>query len=229
MQKAYVRSMRMLVEHYDKIPDKITEDELQDYFIYRQEASNWAPATMRICYTGIKFFYIHVLKRDWHLLTLLKTKHEKRLPTILFKEEVRRIFSSIITFHNYAYLATVYSCGLRLQEGLHLQISDIDGTRKIIHVHCGKGCKDRYVPLPDSTLLLLRCYWKTHRNNKLIFPALGRGQNQGATATTPMAIASVQGALKKTNCKASIKKRSVSVHTFRHYAEFRIMPNRTGF
>ncbi len=39
----------------------------------------------------------------------------------------------------------------------------------------GKGCRDRYIPLPKSTLLLLRKYWKTHSNKKLIFPALGRG------------------------------------------------------
>ncbi len=215
-QKAYIRAMRMLVEFYDKTPDKISEDELQDYFIHCQDTSKWAPATMRISYNGIKFFYMHVLKREWHLLKILKTKHEKRLPTILSQKEIRRIFSCITTFHNYAYLTTVYSCGLRLQEGLHLQTSDIDGTRKIIHVHCGKGCKDRYVPLPDSTLLLLRSYWKTHRNKNLLFPALGRGQNRGATATTPMSTSSIQGALKKATCKAGIKKKNVSVHTMRH-------------
>ena len=213
---AYIRAMRMLVEFYDKTPDKISEDELQDYFIHRQDTSKWAPSTMRICYTGIKFFYMHVLKREWHILKILKTKHEKRLPTILSQKEIRRIFSCITTFHNYAYLTTVYSCGLRLQEGLHLQTSDIDGTRKIIHVHCGKGSKDRYVPLPESTLLLLRSYWKTHRNKNLIFPALGRGQSRGITATTPMSISSIQGALKKATCKAGIKKKNVSVHTMRH-------------
>lgn len=215
-RQAYARAMRMLVEHYDKTPDKISEDELQDYFIHRQKVSGWAPATMRICYTGIRFFYRHVLRRDWHVLTILKTKREKRLPSVLTREEVRRIFSHITTFHNYTYLTTVYSCGLRLQEGLFLQTADIDGKRKIIHVHRGKGCKDRYVPLPDSTLLLLRRYWKTHRNSKLIFPALGRGLNTGPTATTPMAIESVQGAFRDAKNKADINKRRVSVHTLRH-------------
>jgi integrase len=215
-QEAYVRAMRMLVEHYDKTPDKITEDELQDYFIHRQNVTKWAPATLRICYTGIKFFFMHVLKKDWHLLTILKTKHEKRLPAVLSEEEVRRVFSCITTFHNYAYLSTVYSCGLRLQEALYLQTSDIDGQRRIIHVHRGKGCKDRYVPLPDSTLLLLRKYWKTHCNKELLFPALGRGNIQGLTSSTPMAIDSVQGAFRKAKFKAGINKRRVSVHTLRH-------------
>jgi site-specific recombinase XerD len=215
-REAYARAMRMLVEYYDKTPDKISEHELQDYFIHRQQVTGWAPATMRICYTGIRFFYQHVLRRDWHILTILKTKHEKRLPAVLTKEEVRLILSHVVTFHNYSYLSTVYSCGLRLQEALYLQTADIDGKRKIIHVHRGKGCKDRYVPLPDSTLLLLRRYWKTHQNAKLIFPALGRGRNKGPTATTPMAIESVQGAFRQAKCKAGINKRRVSVHTLRH-------------
>ena len=93
------------------------------------------------------------------------------------------------------FFSTVYSCGLRLQEALNLQVSDIDSGRMMVYVHRGKGAKDRYVPLPKETLNLLRRYWKTHRNAKLIFPALGRGHTGGPTATFPMNRSSVQGAL----------------------------------
>jgi integrase len=80
------------------------------------------------------------------LLKIIKAPTEKRLPSVLSREEVERILGNIATFHNYAYLSTVYSCGLRLQEGLFLQVSDIDGDRKFLHIHRGKGAKDRYVP-----------------------------------------------------------------------------------
>ena len=163
-REAYLRSMRQLVEHYDRTPDHITEDELLDYFIHRQNVTGWSPATMRICYSGVKFFFKHVLKRDWHLLTIAQARRERRLPAVLSRDEVRKIFSLVRPFHNYACLATVYSCGLRLQEGLYLEVSDIDGLRKMIHIHRGKGAKDRYVPLPESTYALLRRYWRTHRN-----------------------------------------------------------------
>ena len=182
-REAYLRSMRMLVEHYDRMPDHITEDELLDYFIHRQNVTGWSPATMRICYSGVKFFFKHVLKRDWHLLTIAQARRERRLPAVLSRDEVKKVFSLVRPFHNYAYLATVYSCGLRLQEGLYLEVSDIDGPRKMIHVHRGKGAKDRYVPLPESTYDLLRRYWRTHRNPKLIFPAVGRGGQDGPTST----------------------------------------------
>jgi len=215
-QEAYARHVRKLIEFYHKDPDQISEEELKKYFIHRQDINKWQPNTMRICYCAIKFFYLHVVQRDWHIFKVLKARTERRLPAVLTREEIDRIFSKINTFHNYVFHSTIYSCGLRLQEGLFLQTSDIDGVRKLIHVHRGKGAKDRYVPLPDDTLNLLRRYWVTHRNKKLIFPALGRGHNLGPVSNTPMAIDSVQGAFRIAKYKADITKRRVSIHTLRH-------------
>jgi integrase/recombinase XerD len=88
-REAYDRAMRKLVVHYDKSPELITEDELLNYFILRQDVTAWAPATMRICYSGIKFFFKNVLRRDWHLLALAQARRERRLPAVLSREEVR--------------------------------------------------------------------------------------------------------------------------------------------
>ena len=216
-QEAYARHVRKLIEFFNgKEPDQITEEELKRYLIHRQDINKWQPNTMRICYSAIKFFYLHVVQRDWHLLKVIKAPTEKRLPSVLSREEVNGILSKVATFHNFVFLSTIYSCGLRLQEGLFLQVSDIDGKRKLIHVHRGKGAKDRYVPLPDTTYALLRRYWVTHRNPKLIFPALGRGCNLGSTSLVPMAIESVQGAFREAKIAAAIRKRQVSIHTMRH-------------
>jgi len=215
-QEAYARHVRKLVEFFDgRDPDTISEDDLKCYFLHRQEVDKWQPNTMRICYSAIKFFYLHVVRRDWHLLKVIKAPTEKRLPTVLSRAEVDCLLGQVSTFHNYAYLSTVYACGLRLGEALALQVADIDGKRRFIHVHRGKGAKDRYVPLPDATYHLLREYWLTHRNPSLIFPALGRGQNLGPTAKTPMAVDSVQGAFREAKIRAGIRKRA-SIHTLRH-------------
>lgn len=214
-QQCYTRSVRMLVEHYNKTPDRINEHELQDYFLHRQNIDKWSPATMRICYSGIKFFFINVLKRDWHTLKLIHAKREQRLPTVFGQNEIWNILNTVNTPQNKAYLTTVYSCGLRLTEALQLQVSDIDGDRMRIHVHRGKGAKDRYVPLPKSTLAILRNYWKHHCNPVWIFPRLGRSGKEGPSAKTPMAKASVQGALRRVLAQLKIKKRA-SIHTLRH-------------
>ncbi len=215
-QECYTRSVRKLVDFYGIPPEKITEQQVQDYFLHRRNEDKWMPATLRIAQSGIKFFFINVLKRDWHTFSYLNAKQERRLPCVLSREEVYRILSKVITFHNYVFLSTVYACGLRLSEALALQVFDIDNSRMMIHVHRGKGAKDRFVPLPVETLGLLRRYWVTHKNPVLIFPALGRGQNQGAVSKTPMAIASVQGAFRQAMLAAQINKRHVSIHTLRH-------------
>jgi len=215
-QECYARAVRMLIEHFEKNPREITEEELQEYFLFRRNVTKWSPSTLKICYCGLKFFFINVLRRDWHLLKMLKAQEEKRLPCVLSRKEVYRILGHVRTSHNKTFLTTVYSCGFRLQEALFLQVSDIDKDRMLIHVHRGKGAKDRFVPLPPNTLALLRKHWKTHRHPRLIFPALGRGHNKAPTSEKPMAIDSVQGAFRRAKFSAGIKKRRVSIHTLRH-------------
>ena len=123
------------------------------------------------------------------------------------------MIDAVRTPHNKTYLWTVYSLGLRLTEGLHLEVGDIDGQRMMVHVHRGKGAKDRYVPLPPRTLAMLREYWATHRNPALLFPATYR--NQRATVKEPMGKTSVQGAMRRVVVELGMCK-SVSIHTLRH-------------
>jgi integrase/recombinase XerD len=215
-QEAYTRAVRKLVDFYQKTPDQISEPELEDYFLHRRNVDKWSSATLRIAYSGIKFFFINVLKRDWHIFTYLRSKKDRKLPCILEQEEVFRILCCVKTFHNYACLSTIYACGLRISEALAIQVSDIDGKRMMLHVHRGKGAKDRYVPLPHATYQLLRRYWVTHRNPVFVFPAVGRGGNEASTAKKPMVLDSLQGAFRRAKFDARVNKRRVTVHTLRH-------------
>jgi integrase/recombinase XerD len=217
-QASYVREVRLLAQFYHKAPDRISEQELQAYFLHRKNVDGLAPASMRICYSGIRFFYQHVLKRDWSTLSLLRAQTTHRLPAVLSVEEVRRVLQAATPLHNQVYFTTVYSLGLRLHEALSLQVSDIDGQRLQVHVHRGKGAKDRYVPLPAETLALLRTYWKTHRHKTWLFPATGRDHHQRSTALVPMSRASVQGAFRKAKQRAGLTKTGVAIHTLRHAA-----------
>jgi len=205
-QQAYVREVLLLSQFYDKSPNLISEKELQHYLLHRQSVDGLAPASMRICYSGIRFFYQHVLKRDWHTLALIRAQTAHHLPAVLSIEEVRRLLASATPLHNQVYFTTVYSLGLRLQEALSLQV----------HVHRGKGAKDRYVPLPEDTLTLLRTYWKTHRHTTWLFPATGRDQKHSSSATSPMRRTSVQGAFRTAKHRAGITKTGVAIHTLRH-------------
>ena len=214
-QQAYARVVRLLAEHYQKSPEHITEEDLRQYFLHVKNVKHWSRATMTQSICGIKFFFEQTLKRDWTTLHIVRPAKEKRLPVILTVEEVRRILSAIRLLRYRACLTTIYACGLRLKEGTHLQVADIDSTRMFVHVRLGKGGKDRYVPLPQSTLELLRLYWTTHRNPVWLFPATGRGGIHEGHATKPTSHTNVQAAFRAALKETGIRKKA-SVHTLRH-------------
>jgi site-specific recombinase XerD len=222
-QESSVREVRLLAQFYHKSPDRISEQELQRSFLHRKNVDGLASASMRLCDSGIRFFSPYVLKRDWHTLSLLRAQTTHRLPAVLSVEEVTRLLASATPVHNQVSFTTVYSLGLRLHEALDLQVSDIDGQRLQVHIHRGKGAKDRYVPLPAETLALLRTSWKTHRHPPWLFPATGRDHHHSPTAASPMRRSSVQGAFRTAKYRAGMTKLGVALHTLRHaYATHRL-------
>ena len=182
-QESYLRSVRQLADCLQKDPEEVEEQELERYLLHRRNESRWKPATLRLCYAGIKFYFRTVLDRKWKLFSILHAEDQRPLPVVLTQEEVIRILRCVRTFHNYVFLSLVYACGLRLGEALALTIDDIDARAMLVHVRAGKGRKDRTVPLPEDTPKLLRRYWRTHRHPTLLFPALGRGSKSGRAAT----------------------------------------------
>jgi site-specific recombinase XerD len=182
--------------------------------LYIKNVKHYSRSASTIALCGIKFFFEHTLKRDWPTLTFVRAPRENKLPVLLSREEVQRVLHAVRLPRYRVCLTTIYSCGLRLKEGTHLQVSDIDSSRMTSHVHRGKGAKDRYVPLPKRTLELLRQYWKPHRNPTGIFPAPGRGGIGMPTATEPMPRSSVQQAFKLALKQSGVRKRA-SVHTLR--------------
>jgi integrase/recombinase XerD len=214
-QEAYTRAVRQLAEHYHKSPDLITEEELRQYFLYIINVKHYSRNTTTIALCGIRFFFEQTLNRNWSLFNIVRPAPEHKLPVILSLEEVREILNRVRLPRYRVCLSTIYACGLRLQEGIRLAVPDIDSARMMIHVRHGKGNKDRYVPLPQRTLELLRDYWSTHRNPVLIFPAEGRDHIDLSKATEPMSKSSVQDAFRAALKQSGINKRA-SVHTLRH-------------
>jgi integrase len=216
-QECYLRSVRLLAQHFNKPPDQITEEELRNYFLYVKNVKKWKRATVTISLCGIKFFYTQTLKKQWTTFDLVRPKREKRLPVILTREEIQRILKCVRFDYYRVCLLVIYSCGLRLGEGCRIKVSDIDSQRMVLHVEQGKGGKDRYVPLPRRTLLEIRHWYKTHRNPNWIFPAAGRPGKHDEFSWTirPTPITNVQDAFRAALKKSGVNKRA-SVRTLRH-------------
>lgn len=214
-QDTYMRAVRQLAEHYGKSPERISEEELRRYFLYLRNDKRVSPSTFTHALCGIKFLYERTLHREWATLDLVRPRREKRLPVVLSVDEVRRILGCLHRPRYRVCLSTIYTCGLRLSEGVHLQVRDIDSDRMVIHVRHGKGAKDRYVPLPESTLEMLRQYWSTHRHPLWLFPVRIRMELPPSAAIRPMSVSGVQKAFKAALRESGVQKRA-TVHTLRH-------------
>jgi site-specific recombinase XerD len=211
----YANHVAKLARHYMKSPDVLTEEDLRGYFLHMKNVKRYSECFFKQSLSAVKFFFEHTLKRQWTFLGFVIPRKVKKLPDILSVQEVRRLLSSVRLFRYRAVLTAIYSLGLRLSEGTSLRVNDIDGARMLVHVRNGKGARDRYVPLPERTLAILREYWKTHRNPTLLFPAPGRGGVHSPHAQEPMPRSSVQTVLREAVLELGLNKR-VSPHTLRH-------------
>lgn len=214
-QDVYLRAVRRLAVHFDTPPDVLNEAQVRDYLLHLKNDRKLASSSLSIAYCAIKFFYSHTAPRDWPTLQRIRVQKEKRLPDVLSIDEVRELIGAVRKLRYRTYFSTVYSLGLRRNEGLHLQVRDIDSARMLVHVHRGKGAKDRFVPLPARTLGLLREYWVTHRNPVWLFPANGSDQRQAVSSDGPMSKDGVQHAMRRVVHQLGWRK-AVSIHTLRH-------------
>ena len=215
-QEAYARAVWQLAQHYHRSPDQLSDEDLRQYFLYLANEKKIARPTATIALCGIKFFYEQTLKHDWPTLRFVRPPREWKLPVVLSRKEVRQILAVVRIPVYQVCLKTIYACGLRLLEGTQLQVADVDSARTALHIH-GKGKQDRYLPLPESTLKLLRAHWRTHRSPQWLFPAPTRhglahslSHNGG-----PVTRSSLQSAFRAALKCSGLNKRA-HVHTLRH-------------
>jgi integrase len=156
---------------------------------------------------GLQFFWKHVLKRDWQWVSIVKPPKVHTIPDILTVAEVERMMAAANKLRYRVFVLTTYSMGLRLEEALSLQVGDIDGQRKRVHIRRGKGHKDRLVPLPDLTYRALRVLWSRHRHPCLLFPNARGSFDTIRQATTHMNRGSTQSAVKAIVNACGIKKK----------------------
>jgi len=214
-QKLYLHAVQQLAEHYHKSPDRIAEEELRQYFLYLKQDKQYAPSTLAVSLSGIKFLYEHTLQRKMPILELMRFPALQRLPVVLTIEEVHCILECVHLPGVRICLRTIYGCGLRIQEGVHLQVQDIDASQGVLHIRNGKGGKDRNVPLPAKILNLLRRYWSVHRNPKWLFPSRVEVPNHLDQASDPMRVRVIQRGFQAALKESGVQK-AATVHTLRH-------------
>jgi len=211
-QECYQAAVRELANYYNRSPELISEDELKLFFMYLKNERGLAKATLRQKYSGIRFLFINTLKSNFPVFAFLKVGREKKLPTVLSRDEVFRGISGVKNLVYRMVLKLIYSGGLRISEALNLRAADIDRERMLYMVRLGKGGKDRCIPLCPSLLKQLEKYWRKDRRTSstdLFFPS------QYHKGAIPIHSSSVRIAFQSSLRTCGIKK-SAALHTLRH-------------
>lgn len=207
-RKSYVEAVVALAKHYRRSPDRLSEREIQGYLLHLMEERKLALSSCRVALHGLRFFYHETLRREELEFDLPRARAPQRLPEILSREEIERLFAGAKRYKHRVLLMTAYGAGLRVSEVCALEVTDIDSERMMIRVEQGKGQKDRYSLLSPRLLKELRHYWQMERPKAWLFPA-------ARSADQPMHPHTAQKIYYAARDRAGITKRC-GIHGLRH-------------
>lgn len=208
---AYARAIRRIGNYFACRLDNLSSGQLLDYFNELLEEHSWS--TVKLDLYGLKFFYSKVLGKSWEDLPLIKPPKTSRIPDILSVEQMGQLFAATTILSYKIFFFTCYSMGLRLGEGIQLTVGDIDADRMRVHIRDAKGNKDRLVPLPDTTLSVLRDFWAVHRHPHFLFPSRKRGLKNAHLVDLPLDRGGIQTAMQAVVKHLGIKKNFMPLST----------------
>ena len=207
-RKEYLRRARTFVAFHGRAPDVMGEPEIREFLLHLVHEKQAGPATVHMYVAAIKFLYATTLGRPEVVAQIPWPKRPQTLPDILTGGEVEQLFRAIRSLKHRAILMTAYGAGLRISEACSLGLADLDSKRMLIHVHEGKGSKDRYVMLGQRLLEVLRGYFRSARpQGPYLFP--------GAIPGRPITTSAVQRVLQAAVVGCGFTKR-VTAHALRH-------------
>lgn len=185
-QESYLGVVNALEKYYNLPPDQIDPEKMQAYLLHLTERG-MAWSTCNVAVSAYRFLHAEVLGRDRANLFIPPRKKPTKLPVVLSREEIERLFACAHPQRNRFLLMTTYAAGLRVSETVSLKVTDIDSNRMTIRVEQAKGAKDRYSILSPSLLDELRSYWKLYKPPTWLFPA-SRDPNRQMDITTAQKI-----------------------------------------
>lgn len=202
--KSYSIGVRRLDEYFHSQISDLTEAQLTDYFSKLLETHSWSAVKLDLY--GGKFYYEHVLHKAWPAPKLVRPPKRQRLADIMTLEQIERILkeTKVLSYRVFFYVS--YSLGLRISECLNLTVADIDADHMRVHIRDSKGNKDRFVPLADDTLCVLRRFWSEHRHPTFLFPSRKGKLKKAHLATNTLCAAGVQKALSLVTRACGLKK-----------------------
>ena len=208
--RSYLHAVEEFARHFGRSPEQLGPDQVREYQVHLFRDRKLSARTIAGQTAALRFLFVKTLRRPYLPDALPFPKHSRRLPTVLSQEEVARLIEASGNLMHRAMVMTLYATGVRRAELCRLKVADIDSERMVLHIHEGKGGRDRDVPLSPKLLAILREYWRWMKPKTYLFPGMENNWRADVPVTTKVAWIAVTEAAKA----AGITKR-VSPHTLR--------------
>jgi integrase/recombinase XerD len=167
---AYLYHNRKFLEFTKKQPSEIDEDDIKLYLAHLMSELEYKPSSVSLALSCLRFFYQDILERNI-FVKVKAPKAEKKLPTVLTKDEVRKLLAATDNFKHKLLIELMYSSGLRVSECARIKINDLELDEKMGTVRGGKGRKDRLIILSEMLIDHVKKYLgKRKDNNPYLFP-----------------------------------------------------------
>jgi site-specific recombinase XerD len=210
--RGYIRAVQQFAEYFGRSPEQMGGEELRRYQLYLLHERKLALGTVENCISALRFLYKKTLKRrDLAFDDLPFPKQPRTLPTVLSQDEVTRLIEAAPNRMHRMLLMLLYATGMRRTEASLLKVSDIDSQRMVIHIHRGKGMRDRDVPLTPKLLEALRDYWRWKKPRVYLFPS----KMSAPGVEQPISDKTVWNVCRAAATRAGIHKK-FGPHTLRH-------------
>src|SRR5271166_1171864 len=169
-QQSYIYAVRKFSRHFGASPDRLGIEDVRAYQLHLiAKKRSWSHINQAAC--ALRFFFGVTMGQKDAFERIVNGREPEKLPPVLAPDEIARFLEAVVGLRNRVALTTAYAAGLRIGEVCRLKVTSIDGERKLIHVECGKGGKDRYAMLSPRLLDILRAYWRRARPGCGCFPA----------------------------------------------------------
>ena len=150
-EQSYVSWYKRYVKFHDlNHPLAVGKQGVEDFLNYLAVEKNVAPGTQNQAFNALVFLYREVLDAEFEGMDAKRAKMRKKLPVVLSRDEIRRLFDQVRAGMPSLVLQLLYGCGLRVSEGLRLRVKDLDFENTCVWVRDGKGGKDRCVAMPEN-------------------------------------------------------------------------------
>lgn len=195
--------LQLIQQHYVK---DLTPEQIRSYIYYCIHNLKLTENHIHSRLNAVKFYFEKVLNQPSFFIEIPRPKKRSSLPKVLSTKEIKQLFELTENIKHKVLLQLCYGMGLRMSELVNIKIEDINSARMMVHLVNSKGKKDRYVPLPESILPLLRTYYLLYKPKVFLF----EGQYGGA-----FSVRSAQSVFKQAMNRAKIRKK-IGVHGLRH-------------